>query len=629
MGHTDDERAARLGGHLGRGVLLSFLLHGSILCPVLVLAIVLGKRQAALRDDEIEVRFEPTSTAELPDDAPALERPPPARKPNPAQRPPELARIEEREPEPELPPPEEIPPRARPKPEERSQKMVDLDLGQEVEPPADAQYLAQKHNRTAEETRATATNLEREQAGVEPAGDTRERIAELEDQASQRGRSAPRVTPHLDPEMSKAEREPPPKSLLAIRDTPRRHHEITPETADPSLARDQDGLRPLAEDRPDSVRDLASRHGARRPRLSLSAEQYQYLFGEDAEAATRLAHKEKSKRKGRFAERTERIQSALENFIPEVRPGNQTALNTRAAPFAAFITSMHRSIHKYWGFGFLEDLDLKPGSSPLNDPALMTKLELVMNGDGTVDKVTVVRSSGFLPFDVAAIDSVYSASPFPDPPRAIRSGNGKIYVHWEFHRDERQCATSGVDYFILDNAPAGGDQGEPEAAAGLPTPGRQLSGPRRLTRGDAEPTPEPDPVAARRALEQVVRADDPAARAVAESWFHALARGDVERMLGQAEFPFRSSGGVAARNTAELRRGFSDLVREVAAARAPRTLRLHSAVGARGALRGVPPGFGDGAGLLFALAEFDRRDALVLVLERRHGSWKAVGLVRR
>ena len=25
-------------------------------------------------------------------------------------------------------------------------------------------------------------------------------------------------------------------------------------------------------------------------------------------------------------------------------------------------------------------------------------------------------------------------------PREIRSGNGKIYIHWSFHRDERQCA---------------------------------------------------------------------------------------------------------------------------------------------------------------------------------------------
>jgi TonB family protein len=116
---------------------------------------------------------------------------------------------------------------------------------------------------------------------------------------------------------------------------------------------------------------------------------------------------------------------------------------------------MHRSIHKLWGFGALEDWDELPGSSPLNDSKLSTTLEMVLNRDGTVDKVAVVRASGYLPFDAAAIDVAFNAGPYPDPPRAIRSPNGKIYVHWQFHRDERQCATSGVDYFILDNPPGG------------------------------------------------------------------------------------------------------------------------------------------------------------------------------
>ena len=35
--------------------------------------------------------------------------------------------------------------------------MVDLDMGQEVEPPPDAKYLAQKNNRAKEETRARDT----------------------------------------------------------------------------------------------------------------------------------------------------------------------------------------------------------------------------------------------------------------------------------------------------------------------------------------------------------------------------------------------------------------------------------------------------------------------------------------
>lgn len=660
----DEERQRRLGGHLGRGLLLSLVLHGSAIFPLVALAILFARREAQNRD--LDVRFEEVSEAELPRNLPPLE--PSSEAADPERR----KKIAPKQPESQIAQPEDLPlPPEPPEPEEKKQdeppkppppdkheKMVDLDLGQDVEPPPEARYLAQKNNRAREETRATDTNLEREQKGTpgsspserkeEAPGDPDQKVAELEDQPSKLGRSAPAVVPRADPEMPRVPT-PSRRSLLSMRQAERRPHEVTPETASPTLPPDPDGIRPFPRDRPESVRDLAPPGEARRPRLSLTGDKLDYLFGADAEAARRLAQKERSKRRGRFSERMGQIQSALENFIPEVRPGNQTELNTRAAPFAAFIARMHRSIHKLWGFGFLEDLDRKPASNRLNDPALVTKLELVLGGNGTVEKVTIVRTSGYLPFDVAAIDVVHSAGPFVDPPREIRSGNGRIYIHWTFHRDERQCATSGVDYYILENAPAGGDKEEPAGAGapaephgdhGLPTPtsGRGLSRLRREAQDTAERPrrtrevePEPDPEVGRRAAQQVARADDPAARAIADGWFAAYAAGDVGGMLAHAAFPFRSSSGVVAKNAGELRSLLRGLVDESPSKRTPGGVRLHSAAGARGALGALPPGFEDGQGLLFAVASVapSSKDSLILVLARQGQTWKAIGLARR
>jgi TonB family protein len=327
-----------------------------------------------------------------------------------------------------------------------------------------------------------------------------------------------------------------------------------------------------------------------------------------------------------------------------VRPGNQTALNTRAAPFAAFIARMHRNIHELWGFGFLEDLESKPGSNPLNNPNLVTKLEIVLNGDGTVAKLTIVQASGLMQFDVAAIDAVYSAGPYPDPPREIRSGNGKIYIHWTFHRDERQCATSGVDYYILDNAGTGGDKGEPEVSRGLPAPPPPAQRLKRLDRATAPNSAahrakrreldeavgpeEPDHEATRRAEQQVMRADDPAARDAAASWFEAYARGDLGRMVSRAALPFRSSSGVAAKTAAELRAQLKGLLEESSGKREVRALQIYSPAGARGALGSLPPGFDDGTGALYAVAQISG-DTFILVLGQRSGLWKPIGLVRR
>ena len=70
------------------------------------------------------------------------------------------------------------------------------------------------------------------------------------------------------------------------------------------------------------------------------------------------------------------FRASLENFTPNVRVGNQSELGTRAHPFAAYIAQVHRQIHRFWGDGFLADLDRKVGSD-VYDRKLVTALEPV------------------------------------------------------------------------------------------------------------------------------------------------------------------------------------------------------------------------------------------------------------
>jgi TonB family protein len=91
--------------------------------------------------------------------------------------------------------------------------------------------------------------------------------------------------------------------------------------------------------------------------------------------------------------------------------------------------------------------------SPFNDPTLMTKLEIILNRDGTVDRIGVVKPSGFLAFDYGAYNSVMRAQPYPEAPTSILSGDGKVYVHWGFYRGGRQCGTFNAEPYILPHPP--------------------------------------------------------------------------------------------------------------------------------------------------------------------------------
>lgn len=655
---------------------------------------LLAAREEAQKPDEVDVAFESVTPEELPADLPALDDAPPPdqRAPEPpkpkkkladVKAPEKMAEVKPPPPEPEVvvPPeperkPEPSPP--PPPPEKKREKVVNLDNEKDVDPPPDAKYLAQKNNRAEQETRATNTNLEREEKGEEASrtdeskadapdpGDAKTKVAELEDQKSLAGRMAPETTPRVSPQSPTIEdqRQARPRPALALRDRPPQPHEITPETVDPSLPKARDGMigrpspqRPTGADAPsgaDRQRDL---------KLALTGKDFEYLFGAEAKAERALAQKQRSTREGRHSERMARVRAALENFIPEVRPGNQTALNTRADPFAAFIDRMHRNIHKLWGYGALEDWDELPASSPFNDETLMTKLEIVLNADGTVHKVTVVRPSRYLAFDVAAIDAVFSAGPFPEPPRQIRSGNGKIYVHWSFHRDAHQCATTGASPFILDNAPAGGERhGDPEqghdfahapgATDGVASAGAAnrstgpalgggaagtssalgADGPRRLERfpqgGGGLRLAQAAGAAAENGAgtSTTSRSDDEAAMRLVRDWFAAFSRGDVGAMTARAAFPFRASSVVVG-SQAELGRMLEGVLAETSQ-RTVGSLSVETAAGLRRRLGKLPPGLDDGSGLLFGVGQLEA-DTLVMVLAQTKQGWKVAGLVRR
>lgn len=139
----------------------------------------------------------------------------------------------------------------------------------------------------------------------------------------------------------------------------------------------------------------------------------------------------------------ERWRSAIENYVPVVKPGNTTALNAARVPFAGYINAIHNRVHPVFAEHFLSSLGGLPASHPLNNLEMSTFLEIQLSGqDGRVMRMGVTKTSGVTGFDVGALDSVQRAGPYGTPPPSILSSDGNVYLHWEFHRlPERACST--------------------------------------------------------------------------------------------------------------------------------------------------------------------------------------------
>lgn len=192
------------------------------------------------------------------------------------------------------------------------------------------------------------------------------------------------------------------------------------------------------------------------PDLRLSWTDFASIYGADElqrERELAIAQRRSRTRGANRAERWRRFRAAIENYDVRVRPGNQTALNTRADPFASYIAAMHRRIHPRFALGFLHRVPSTVDDTFRGNRNMHTNLELAIDAEGRVDHVSVVSTSGDILFDLGAFEAVMGAQPFPAPPPNIRSPDGLAYLHWGFFRNQRQCGTFNARPFILASAP--------------------------------------------------------------------------------------------------------------------------------------------------------------------------------
>ncbi|MEO7731643.1 MAG: hypothetical protein ABIY55_11765, partial [Kofleriaceae bacterium] len=352
---------------------------------------------------------------------------------------------------PPLPPPPPPPPQAKaptppPQPPQQNQVMVEVKDDKHVVDKAadDAKALSDKNRDVAEETRAKQTNLDKESEGQQVASresddKTSPDIGGPDDKIRQLEEAKPTTDQHIKETDHSGKDE---TAKGEIKGEGGDNGDEGTGEQDPGVLamRGIGGRGAITDNGKDGKK--AGKHGTPGLNTPMSFQDYERIMGKERiDEERQVAARKMSSKKGRWERKLDAVKSSLENFVPDVRPGNQTALKTRASPYAVYIARMHRRIHELWGFGFLEHLDGKGASDPLNNMDLWTNLEISVNPVGTVHKVTIAKTSGKTEFDVAAVDTVLSAGPYETTPEAIRSVDGRIYLRWGFYRNWRQCGT--------------------------------------------------------------------------------------------------------------------------------------------------------------------------------------------
>ncbi len=383
-------------------------------------------------------------------------------KPKQRQR---VAQVTQQEPQPQQAPQKERSP-VQPPPN-APQAIQQHSTNPDVEPD-NARFIAEQNNRVEEESVANVRNMVRDDQTPSPGrqqkpSDTLEESGnaaeqEIAEMRNKEGSDARKATPE------EARRQRPDKAIKADPIKAERVASQAPagKTADKSGDRtSQEAMDTITITDPAgtfSIRrpSAASQGGGERaqgrgPGGKVAWSQFEAAVGSDKLEQDRRAYlaEIKSSQRGISREKSwKEFTAAIENYVPGVKSGNTTALNAAASPFATYIAAVHRRIHHEFADRFLRSL---PIGSPYQDPTLMTKLEIVLNRDGSVHRVGVVRSSGLLPFDFGAFNSILRGQPYPPAPSSILSGDGRVYFHWGFYRNQRQCGTFNAEPYIVPN----------------------------------------------------------------------------------------------------------------------------------------------------------------------------------
>jgi hypothetical protein len=472
--------------------------------------------QAEAANRPMEVTLEATPPAPEPEVTPPPPEPrvavrppkpkPPAEPPRPRPTPPKPTKPREK-PAPELAilvPPKPAPAKPKP-PEPPDEQKRRISVRQHVQdknqkPNPDAEFLGKYANRVKEQTQARITSTDRDDPNPTPGSShtgpiefpgnsDQTRVAQSEDKAG-----TPNLAPDLEPAPTREARHAETATAASESARPRAQSKpaAQPEPARPPTPEQQaqaaasrtvtsdQGSYALGADRSQRRREaVKGRLRQRRQRradpldmlglgsmgttsrginLNLTPQAAVAAVGEDALARERKRDRERRLSEHRGSWKSvglERWRSAIENYVPSVKLGNQTALNTAAAPFAEYLNQIHNRIHPIFADTFLASLDSLPRDHPMNDPELKTSLELVLSQtDGHLVRMGVTHTSGVTAYDIGALESVQRASPFGSPPPEIVSPDGNVYLHWEFHRQPwYACSTYFARPYILKGRP--------------------------------------------------------------------------------------------------------------------------------------------------------------------------------
>jgi len=141
---------------------------------------------------------------------------------------------------------------------------------------------------------------------------------------------------------------------------------------------------------------------------------------------------------------TQALAGAPQNDLLDEKLGDRVALNSLEIKYADYVNRIRRLVNFYWS----QNLDNLPRSVHLVKPKYLTVVDVVLDGDGALESINIIRDSGSGPIDNCVLEAFRIAGPFPNPPEQLVAKDGRVYLpnfEWTVEVGQARSPYTGVD----------------------------------------------------------------------------------------------------------------------------------------------------------------------------------------
>jgi len=125
--------------------------------------------------------------------------------------------------------------------------------------------------------------------------------------------------------------------------------------------------------------------------------------------------------------------SASDDYLPNVASGERTILSTREFRYFSYYNRIKDLLRQYWKPSIEREVAKLWGKGQmLKENELVTRLLVLLDKQGQVQKISKVGASGVSEIDEVAVQAFHQASPFPNPPVGLVEPDGYVRINWDF-----------------------------------------------------------------------------------------------------------------------------------------------------------------------------------------------------